>query len=82
MEFVLHTGIILKRGIFPVKKYLHTLEASAFASCISSYTLESYPAGTMVHFQTACTDPQTFTRLLSEQAETAVLLCYTCKNDY
>lgn len=82
MEFVLHTAIILKRGIFPVKKYLHTLEASAFASCISSYTLESYPAGTMVHFQTACTDPQTFTRLLSEQAETAVLLCYTCKNDY
>lgn len=82
MEFVLHTAIILKRGIFPVKKYLHTLEACAFASCISSYTLESYPAGTMIHFQSTCSDPQTFTRLLSEQAETAVLLCYTCKNDY
>lgn len=82
MDFILHTAIILKRGVFPVKKYLHTLEASAPEVNTSSCTLESHPDGTMVHFQSSCPNPQILARLFSELAQTAVLLCYTCKNDY
>lgn len=82
MEFILHTAIILKRGVFPVKKYLRILETSAFGACTKNCTLESYAAGTLIHFQSACTNPQELTRLLSAQAESTVLLCYTCKNDY
>ncbi len=82
MQFILHTAIFLNRGVFPVKKYLHTLETSEFAACAQNCTLSSYTNGTALHFQSVCSSPEDLTRFLSTQAGSAVLLCYTYQKDY